>query len=180
MEVLNYMKIGSIATEAYEGPIMGHIKYHTDFIERDGRNSQNNYINEMFPVIYMEQVLYNLETYIGDSELLTLDASENIHGIYDIVLSGFVTNSDDTYKKYIAFEMVPIPPIYVLSYDGVRIDGFKDMSVSDRYALTRYEQYQEPIVLEESIEFGNPFEEPVNNGNPFEEEIIEEEIIEEP
>lgn len=157
MEVVNYLKVGDILSEDYFGPIANHFEYQDGFLDEDSRTGQNQYLSQIFPEIYMEQLKENLDSFGLEEESISLSIKQRISGFPEIVISGTVSNKVEDYQKHIYFEVIPTVPAYVLSYDGVRIDGYKDLSVTDRYQIAAYVQQQEAFEVEESIEFENPF-----------------------
>lgn len=157
MEVVNYLKVGDILSEDYDGPIVNHFEYQDGFMDEDSRTGQNQYLSQMFPEIYMEQLKENLDMFSLEHSDIVVDITNRMSGFPEIIVSGSVSNQVEDYQKHIYFEMVPTVPAYVLSYDGVRIDGYKDLTVTDRYQLKAYVQQQEAFEVEESIEFENPF-----------------------
>jgi hypothetical protein len=161
-EVVAYMKSGDILNPNYNGPIANHRDYSDGFIIQDSVVNQSQYLTDIFPMIYMEQLAINLD---GIETLMpgtVVSIDENITGMSDITIKSSVTNKEEDYKKYIAFELKARIPEYSISYNGQIIDGIKAVAVADRYSITNYFELQEPVQYEEDIKFGNPFEKPAD------------------
>ncbi len=130
---------------------------HVTTAESDSQFYKMAYTN-----IYMELVNDKLYNLMDDSENIILTWLDPDPSAYmPMALTFSVELPDSDYSKYLQITMGILG-----AYDDNLSD---DLVFNERYVLTRHTQQQSTYLLDESIEFDDPFEEDSTSDNPFDE-----------